>query len=209
MLTTMGGVAIEGVLKRLSAVLPGHAPEVWASLRPPVGDDELESLRYAIAPYDLPADLVALLRWANGQSEERVWWPGMECGPLLSARQAAEHYAWLRANVEDWQWSVAWVPIAHSGWNQAALEAAPEGPGVVIDASWPDPARVLAPTLAVLLDISADMVEAGIGSPDTSDDARVWRARRAELSDSRPEWQLWTHPRVVPTNVAEWPASWR
>jgi hypothetical protein len=172
-----------------------------------VSDSELEALVRVIDPYEIPTDMTALLRWADGQTDGGNWWPSMECGPLLSARRAAEHYAWLRENVEDWQWSAAWLPIAHDGWNQAALEIAPEGTGVVIDASWPDPARLLA-TLAVMLDVTAEMVEAGM-TPEAFADARDWRARRDELSDARPEWELCPYPRVVSTSIDEWPADWR
>lgn len=204
----MTEVKIEPVLDRLTSILRKSAPQVWESLRPAVTDSDLDALRRAIDPYEIPTDLIAMLRWADGQADGAIWWPSMECGPLLSARRAAEHYTWLRQNVEDWQRSAAWLPIAHEGWNQAALEIAPQGPGIVIDASFPDPARLLAPTLAVMLDITAEMIEAGI-TQEAFADAGVWRAKRAELSDRRAEWELCPYPRVVATTIADWPAHWR
>ena len=204
----MTDLTIEPVLERLTSVLRAKAPQVWASLRPSATDSDLDELRRTIAPHEIPTDLAALLRWADGQADGAPWWPSMECGPLLNARRAAEHYTWLRENVEDWQWSAAWLPIAHEGWNQAAFEIAAAGPGVVIDVSFPDAASLLAPTLAAMLDITADMLDAGI-TQEAFDDARVWRARRAELSDQRPEWRLSPYPRIVATTIADWPAHWR
>ena len=204
----MSELKIEPVLARLTAILRKNAVPVWESMRPAVADADLEALARVIHPYEIPPDLEALLRWADGQADGAHWWPSMECGPLLSARRAAEHYSWLRENVEDWQWSAAWLPIAHEGWCQAAIELAPDGPGVIIDASWPDPAWLLAPTLAAMLEITAEMVEAGI-TVEAFVDARDWRATRNQLSDARPEWEICPYPRVVSTNTADWPAHWR
>jgi len=204
----MSELRIELVLDRLTPILREKALPVWESLRPPVANADLEALARVIHPHQIPPDVDALLRWADGQAEGADWWPSMECGPLLSAHRAAEHYSWLRENVEDWQWSAAWLPIAHDGHCQAAVELTPKGPGVVIDASWPDGARLIAPTLAVMLDIAAEMVEAGV-TPEAFSDARDWRAKRAEVSDARPEWEICPYPREVSTSIADWPAHWR
>jgi hypothetical protein len=198
------------VLGRLGEVLAKHAPDVWKTLRPGVSEGDLEVLRAAVHPHRLSADVTALFRWANGQEPGGPWWPGMECGPLLSTADAAEHYVWMTAQaVEPWQWSPLWVPIAHEGWNQAGVEIAPDSPGAVIDGSFPEPPRVIAPTLVTLFDVAADMIEAGSGFPPADGYAVAWRQKRAEFMDARPEWRLWPLDHELGTNVESWPARWR
>ncbi len=204
-----GEASLDEALDRLTSSLPKYAPEVWETLRPGVSDVDLEVLRETFDLYELPGEVVAFLRWADGQEQGAPWWPSIECGPLLSATRSVELYKWLCENAEEWQWCPLWLPIAHEGWYQAGIEIAPDRPGVVIDASWHGPARVLAPTLAAMLDVTADMVEAGIGVPPESSDARVWRAQRAALIDARPEWRRWPYDRAIATDVTAWPPHWR
>lgn len=220
---------IEHVLDRLGDAVQRHAPDVWETLRPGAGETELAVLRKAVRPHKLTGDVTALFRWADGQERGGPWWPGMECGPLLSTAAAAEQYAFMTERLaEPWQWSALWVPIAHEGWHTAGVEIAPDGPGVVIDGSFPEPPRVIAPTLATLLDVTADMVEAGIGSSATYANAIAWRQTRAELMDARPEWRAigksrlagsladavrqtasWPRERTLGTDVGNWPPDWR
>jgi hypothetical protein len=88
-------IDIEEALARLGEGLSVHASDVWRSLRPPVADADLDALRQAVKPYDVPTDVVALLRWADGQERGAPWFPGFEAGRLLSASAAAGHYKWL------------------------------------------------------------------------------------------------------------------
>jgi hypothetical protein len=199
---------IEHVLGRLSGIMQTHAPDVWEALRPGASEAELDLLREAVRPYELTGELAALFRWANGQ-EGGPWWPGMECGRLLTTADAAAHYHWLIKHAEPWQWSPLWVPIAYDGWNQAGVEITSDRPGVVIDGSFPDSAQVIAPTLATLLDVTADMVQAGTGSPSAYPDARVWRKERAALVDARPEWSNWPYDRTLATDIGSWPGYWQ
>lgn len=43
-------------LSRLEELLPSQAPKMWESLRPPVTDDDIESLRVAVAPCELASE---------------------------------------------------------------------------------------------------------------------------------------------------------
>jgi hypothetical protein len=204
-----GGVGdIAAALERLSAVLPKGAPELWGSLRPPVSSADLDVLRRATDPYELPDDVVTMLRWADGQEYGGPWWPSISCGALLSAARAAEHYTWLRDATEEGQWNPLWLPVAHAGWNQAGVEMAVDRPGAVIDASFSDPdVSVVAPSLGAMLDATADMIEAGLSveHPYDFDELR----RRAELLDAREDWVTWPYDRVIASEVAGWPAHWR
>jgi hypothetical protein len=199
---------IEETLDRLTLVLRTHAPELWRMLRPAVAAADLDVLRRAVAPYELSHDLIALLTWRDGQEHGAPWWPALECGPLLRAVDAAQHYNWLRSNTELRQWCPMWVPIAHDGWNQAGLEIGSEGPGVVIDASFPDPPRVIAPSLTALLEVTADLIDSGASVPAADADARTWRARRDVMLAGRREWADWPHARTL-NDVGDWPPYWR
>ena len=72
---------------------------------------------------------------------------------------------------------------------------------------------MLAPTLAVMIDITAEMVAAGIGEPKEGEDARIWRAQRAQFSNERAEWELWPYDRLIPWDADDWPslasAAWK
>lgn len=201
----------EGLQKelcRLRVVLERHAPEFLATLRPPVDEVDLESLRESVAPYSLPGEIDTWFRWADGQVVGARWWPSLECGPLLSASAAGDYYQWLKANVPTWQWNPLWLPIAHEGWNQAGAELAGDALGVIIDASFPEPPRVIAPTLTAMVRVSADMVEAGSGWPPDGD-LRQWRQGRLMRVNEQPEWSGWPYDRELGSDQAKWPAAWR
>ena len=200
---------LERALDRLGEILRAQAPDVWQSLRPGVSEPELDVLRAAVSPRVLSYEVAQLFRWANGQERGAAWWPVLECGSLLSAGDAAAKYRSLLAHSEPWQWSAAWVPIAHGGWHQAGVEIDSNSPGVVIDASFPEPPRVIAPTLAVLLEVTADMIQAGIAAPVPGENAVRWRQKRAGLLDARPEWRSWRRDRDLGTDVTRWPRRWR
>jgi hypothetical protein len=169
------------------------------------------TLRDAVAPYELPTEVVALLRWADGQDASAPWWPALESGRLLGAAEAAAHDKWLRDEADEQGRSLSSLlhPLAHEGWCQVGMELLSEGPGAIIDYGFGDQPRVLAPTLAVMLDVTAQMIEAGIASPRQEEDARVWRAKRAALLENRPEWEHWSHDRVLTMTGEHWPSHWR
>jgi hypothetical protein len=202
---------IEPVLDRLSRVLPERAPGLWESLRSPVTGADLDALRRAIEPYELPHEVVAMLCWADGQDDRRgwpPWWPTVSCGPLLSAARIVEMYRFLLDETEDWQWTPLWLPVAHDGWNQAGVEMTVDRPGAVVDASFGNAAvNVVAPSLAAMLDATADMIDAGVSleQPRDHDDVR----RRAALIDTRDDWVTWPYDRIIAYEVAAWPPHWR
>ena len=207
--TVLGLLGIGEVLDRLGDALSVHAADVWRSLRPPVVEGDLDALRQAVAPYDLPTEVVALLRWADGQVEDAPWFPSFEAGRLLRAADAAGHYKWLREEAAPGAPYSLLVPIVHEGWNQVGVELVGDGPGVVVDYSFGDDLLVRAPTLAAMLDVTAEMILAGMGEPKEGEDARIWRAQREELVAKRPGWDLWPYDRVLSLSENAWPPHWR
>jgi hypothetical protein len=213
-ITTMRAAAdgMAEVLDRLDGVLPRRAPRIWESRRPPVTRADLDKLRRAVDPYEVPGEVVAMLRWADGQVHGGPWWPAISCGPLLSAARAAEHYAWLCEETEDWQWNRLWLPVAHEGWYQAGVEMTLGHPGVVLDGSFPDAeARIVAPSLAAMLDVTTQMLESGLppDTPHDTDGYRRWKAERDAIMDRRDEWQTWPYDRIIAAEVGGWPPHWR
>jgi hypothetical protein len=81
-------------------------------------------------------------------------------------------------------------------------------PGVVIDASFGNAAvNVVAPSLAAMLDATADMIEAGMSLEQPSDHDEF--RRRAALIDARDDWVTWPYDRIIAHEVAGWPPHWR
>lgn len=173
---------MSAALRRIELDLPPLAPALWSSLRGPAEDAALDDLRSAIAPAPLPAELETLLRSHDGQSAGGDWWPTLDCGPLLGARDVVKQTAFFRTRTEPWQWSAAWIPVAQTGWYQAALDSVPSRSGTVINASWPDTPRAVAPTLADALEGVIDLARAGL-LPTHDDGLSRRRERHAFLSD--------------------------
>jgi hypothetical protein len=158
------GVVIERMtvseaLLRHQGLLPTQTPELWENLRPPATDDEIADLRRAITPYALCPEYEHLLRWRNGAvAGPGSWWPILDCGPLLSAADAAEHYRRLVEMCEEWQWHRSWLPITHGAWAQVGIELGEHGRGVIVDGSFPDPPVAIAPSLAAVLHATCEVV---------------------------------------------------
>jgi hypothetical protein len=196
-------------LARLDRVLPA---DVRASLRPPVLEADLDAVRRAVEPFQLPDDVVSLWRWADGQEfSARLAWPMLDCGPLSGAASAAESYRWLCTQTGEGQWNPLWLPVARAEHLQAGVEMTVERPGVVIDASFgAGVAIVRAPSLAAVLDGTAQLLEAGHAfSPPPSDRFAEWRARQATILDAAPGWERWPYDRMIAPRVDAWPRHWR
>jgi hypothetical protein len=196
-------------LRRLGLDLPASAPALYDGLRGPAAADALEALRAAVAPMPLPEELEVFLRAHDGQALDADWWPTLDCGPLLSCDDIVAFLGSMRATAEPWQWSVAWIPVAHEQWYQAAVDAVPERSGTVIDASWPDPPRSVAPTLAHAIDAVVDLGRAGLLIP-TAEVDRVARLERDAFLDEL--WRdAWTGNLLAPRaeiDPAGWPDAW-
>jgi hypothetical protein len=135
---------------------------------------------------------------------------------LLGAARAAEHYTWLLSqndvDAEERLWNPLWLPIAHHGWAQTGVEMAPDRAGVIIDAGFGDPAFVIvAPSLNAMLDVTADMLEAGIPlrAPPDLEPHTLWREQRQGIIDRRVEWRAWPYDRTIDHDVDAWPPDWR
>lgn len=175
------------ILLRLDALLPTHDPALWATLNPPAADEDIEALREALAPHLLSEELVTLLQWHDGQAPEACGedaWPLLECGPLLGASAAREHYEFMSEECEPSQWSPSWVPVMHERWSTAAIELALPLRGMVVDASFPDPPRPVAGSLTAIMGSVCKLVEARfpLRSPASEGPDTVrWQSDRERL----------------------------
>jgi cell wall assembly regulator SMI1 len=176
---------------QLDVLLRDHEPDFAASLNPPASDAELDILRAAVEPYELTDELEILYRWHNGQDRSGAWWPILEAGPLLTTTDAAEHTRGLAEHCEPFQWSPAWVAITHSSWQQTAVQLSEPLQGLVIDASFPDPPRPCAISLAAVAQAVCRLIEAGVPfddptpPPGPNPDPQALRQYKAEVRATR------------------------
>jgi hypothetical protein len=147
-------------LARLDALLRTHDAELAETLNPSVGNEDLELLRELVLPYQLHPDVETLLRWHDGLEAARSW--PVISGPLLSARQIADHHRFMTDICEPFQWSRSWLPFAHEGWYTTVVECALPLAGTVIDASFPDAPSPKSFSLAHVMGRVCDLVEAGV-----------------------------------------------
>jgi hypothetical protein len=214
-------LSLNAALDRLSASLADNGQEFASSLRPPASDHDLDELRRAIDPYEIPLEVVSLLRWHDGQGyrpePDPPWLLPIESGPLLGASEAAKAYLFLRDETEPWQWCPLWLPIVQHRWWQLAVEiAADAAPGVVIDGDFGAPeVRIKSSSLAALLHATADMAETGrLRPPPSGPDYARWHAEREELIEARADqagWTNWPYARTLPHDeqASHWPPRWR
>jgi hypothetical protein len=196
-------------LERLDRVLPD---DLRASLRPPVSADDLDALRAAVEPFEVPDDFVALLGWADGQASlGDPWWPLLDAGVLESAAAAAHSYRWLCSETGEAQWNPLWLPVVRAEHVQAGVEMTADRPGVVVDASFAAGAlTVLAPSLVAVIAGTAEMLEAGVPfSPPDDGDYAAWRSSQQAILDGAPGWGRWPYDRMIAPRVAAWPRHWR
>lgn len=177
-------MTMQEVIARLEQMLPAHEPELWESLRPPAAEEELALLREAVAPFDVVEEWIDLLRWHNGGQWSRRWWPLLNSGHLLNVGETIEHYKLLCEITEEWQWRRSWLPITHDSWQQCGIELDGEHRGLVIDGSFPDPPRPIAPSLVAMLHATCAVIEAGLQDEEPVRLAHAYvRVRQKELID--------------------------
>jgi hypothetical protein len=137
-----------------------------------------------MAPLEVDEEWIELLRWHNGGRWCQRWWPILDSGHLLDVGETIEHYKWLCASTEEWQWHRTWLPITHDSWQQCGIELDGGHRGLVIDGSFPDPPRGVAPSLVALLHATCAVIEAGLQDEEPARrpyaDVRV---RQKELVD--------------------------
>lgn len=194
-------MTLDESLERLDALLPEREPEFWASLNRPVVEKDLDALRRLLDPYELHEELVALLRWHDGQRDSKHnegAWPLIECGPLLSALGACEFFEldnhWAESIDAGW-WSASWVPITAIRHSVAVVETAGPLDGLVINASFGEPKPTpCAQSLAALMRAICILVEegfplrAGLGEGLT---AKQWIAREDAIRPFRAVYGDW------------------
>ena len=185
------------VIARLEELLPVHEPELWESLEPPAAAGDLEVLRQVVAPFDVADEWIAVLRWHNGGRWSQ-WWPLLNSGNLLSARESMEQYQQLCEITEEWQWHRSWLPITHDSWNQCGIELEGDHRGLVIDGSFPDPPRPLAPSVLAMLHATCAVIAAGLQDEEPVRLPHAYvRVRQKELID--PIYALYG---AMPTDLA-------
>jgi len=151
---------IASALQRLDAALTTGAPILKSTLRPPATEQDLQALRDAIAPWPLPTDLLAYLRWHDGQSDAFPieWWPTLDAGVLTPVQYMIKNYETFCSKGFMGPWPRGWLPLTQEGWNATALELVPERPAVLISIGV-DHRRVIAPSLAAMFHVTADLAE--------------------------------------------------
>jgi hypothetical protein len=179
-------MTLDEALERLDELLPAREPEFWTSLNPPVSESDLDALRRRMEPYELHKELVALLRWHDGQSDLKYnegAWPLIECGPLLGAMGACKflEFDFLPDSIEVGAWSASWVPLTAVRHSVTAVELAKPLDGVVIDASFGEPKPApRAQSLAGMMEAICALVEEGFPlreSPGGDLTPERWRER--------------------------------
>lgn len=139
-----------------------RAPELWDSLNDPAPEADIEALQRRLYPLPIPPALLTYLRLANGQGPSADFWPGLDCGPLLTAQEIISEYDSLFAYVEDWQWSKRWLPLSRAGWYSSAVEMVDYRTAAILDTSFPDLPSLKVPSLPALFKVSAQLAEAGL-----------------------------------------------
>jgi cell wall assembly regulator SMI1 len=195
-------------LDRIADVLPGLAPELWASLSDPPNDADIDALRLTLAPIPLPAELLLLLQRHDGQAHNGPWWPVLDCGPLIPAASITDLIDTILEVAEPWQWIPSWIPFIRAGWGQAALDATSEASGVVLDVSWPDLPRIVSPNLAAMVSAAADLAEADLIPVDFESQERS-ADREAFLADLwKDSWASAPFEPEADIEPATWPERW-
>lgn len=224
--------AVGLVIDRLQAILPAQAAWLDEAWRPPVSEADLAALRAAIAPWEVPSELVTLLQWHDGQ-EEGAWWPAfLGHLPIDPAARMARHFRerrelWLEE--EDSPFLPTLLPITWHGWSLTCLELDTSVQRAVVRASLDDTDYAAAyPSLAAFLDVVGDMAEVGLlqSGPSLQGDAwpDFYRAavpviNAATARYSNGSWAFGSHPAPDRVNLRrprfskfssdEWPAHWR
>ncbi|NYD24965.1 SMI1/KNR4 family protein [Kineococcus aurantiacus] len=172
---------ITSALQRLDAALTTGAPVLKSTLRPPATEQDLQALHEATAPWPLPPDLVAYLRWHDGQSDASsiAWWPTLNAGVLTPAQYMTRNYQDFCSDGFMGPWPRGWLPLTQGGHYSIALELTAERPAILIDVGV-DGRRLIAPSLAAMFHATADLAEkhaltATSGGPAaTPDDPGLW-----------------------------------
>jgi hypothetical protein len=155
--------AFADLLERLDALLDKHEPVFAVTLNPPATQDEIDALRAAVRPHEIPQELEMIYRWHNGQADGAPWWPLLDHGPLLSIAAAIEHRDVLvKVCEEPFQWSEAWFPITHASWAQLAVQLSEPLKGLVIRAGFPDPPAPVADDLTAVMQAVCIVLDAGL-----------------------------------------------
>jgi hypothetical protein len=137
-------------------VLERRLPALLGSLNQPVTESDLDALKRAIDPYELPAEYETWLRFADGQRHQAGWWPVID-GPLLPAHQVVDFYS---VGLQDQPSGL--LPISYASHYQVSIELAKDESTVLIEttvssAEW----RIIAPSMPDLIRTVGELAEMG------------------------------------------------
>jgi hypothetical protein len=150
--------ATQLAIDRLAPVLEKRLPSLSESLNPPASEADLDVLRRAIAPFELPAELETWLRFADGQRFDVIAvWPTFDFCPFWPAEAIAREYP----HILQFQ-PPGLLPLGYQSHYQVSIELAGDGSHSLIETSvdsgdW----RVVVPSIADMADVIRELLEAG------------------------------------------------
>jgi cell wall assembly regulator SMI1 len=114
------------ILQEIDHHIADKHPKIKDSLQPPISDQELDILQAAL-PFQLPPDIVTVLKWHNGQKKNSYTsiFPELMVFSLLNADQILSAYTFLTTDPDIQQpYEKNWLPImANGGGDYAVLDA--------------------------------------------------------------------------------------
>lgn len=191
---------LAGTLTALGAWLEANRPDVSAILRPAASPEDLarlsERLKQLGHTGSLPADLVALLSWHDGQEngyhgDADAFFHALDGGNFLSCSAIAEWYATLRENAArddaPGYFHDGWLPLFANDYSVTCVDAtgsfgAPPGNIVHVDFKGGNLRPFIAPSLTAWLAIFVELLQSEAGNRAYS--ARMSDESHDELHDS-------------------------
>jgi hypothetical protein len=204
-------------LAELEHALARHAPHLLAELPPPVTDHDLAALADSVAPYELPDDLITLLRWHDGTGEGDWLWPHFATVGLSRASLIARDYPDYRDMTDEAaetpSWPRSWLPIGAAAYGLVVLDLDPTIGGVLLDPG--DGIEIVSPNLQASLDVTISLLNAGIqlvdpAMEDVDGDSIGWMtAMRGHARSCSYDWSGWPYDLRLSHRPDTWPEPWR
>jgi hypothetical protein len=211
--STLLSVDVLAALDRLDGVV-GKAPELARSLRGPATDGDIDALSIAVEPLAPPPELVALLRWSDGQhGHGSPWWPALEAGTLLDAQSISYAYTQrCSGRFAGANWPPL-LPFCGEQLSQASIELSVNRLAVIALTPYDDRIEIVAPSLAAVLEATSDLIESShpLSPPDSNAGFAEWDAQRLAIVGARYAREgcdNWDHAPSDLDDPRAWPAEW-
>jgi cell wall assembly regulator SMI1 len=127
---------LQGILDEFDAWLRDERPDLYGRLRPGLSRDEIHELEASLAPYRLPADLVALYSWRDG-------WDELAEGEYVSFLPDCRFNS-LGAAIEEYSVWCSLIEQEEDIWNPLWFPAFGDQSGEFVELQ-PDPGRPAGP----------------------------------------------------------------